>query len=392
MRKIFKGFDYTLIITPIVLAAFGIVMIYSASMVQAVAEGLPSTYYLSRQLSWFVISLIAFIVFCFTPYKILMRFSKLIYTLCLVLLLAVLFSGEEAYNAVRSIRMFGFNIQPSEFVKLGVIIFLAKAFSEGRLYKTKFAESVLLPIGLVIVLIGLIVVQPDLGTTMIVIAISFSIIISAGLKWRHLFLIGTVFTGLIAILMPFLITDRRIARFTGAYQPFLDPEDTGQHLINSYIAIGGGGLSGEGIGQSVQKLGFLWGAHNDFIMAVIAEELGIIGVIIVVGLLATIVLRGLYISMKSTDSFGALVAIGISSMIGFQAFVNLGAISGVLPITGITLPFISYGGSSLLVLMISMGILNNIARSVNLEVEKPRLKETVPATEYKYRSGNTWSN
>src|SRR5699024_626878 len=144
----------------------------------------------------------------------------------------------------------------------------------------------------------------------------------------------------------------------------LDPDASGHHLIQSYLAIGGGGVSGEGLGQSIQKLGYLWGAHTDFIMAVISEELGVIGVVIVIGLLSIIVLRGLFIAHKCTDSFGALIAIGISAMVGIQTFINLGAISGLLPITGVTLPFLSYGGSSLLVLMISMGILNNIARKV----------------------------
>src|SRR5699024_10187843 len=131
--------------------------------------------------------------------------------------------------------------------------------------------------------------------------------------------------------------------------PFEDPDSAGYHLIQSYLAIGGGGVKGEGLGQSIQKLGYLWGAHTDFIMSVIAEELGVAGVIIVIGMLLVITLRGLYFARKCKDSFGTLLAIGISSMIGFQAIVNLGAISGIFPITGITLPFISYGGSSLLI-------------------------------------------
>src|SRR5699024_5706822 len=158
----------------------------------------------------------------------------------------------------------------------------------------------------------------------------------------------------------------RLSRITGAYDPFLNPDSTGYHLIQSYIAISGGGVTGEGLGQSVQKLGYLWGAHTDFIMAVIAEELGIFGVILVIGLFVVITLRGLFIARKCTDSVGSLLAIGISSMISIQAIINLGAISGILPITGVPLPFLSYGGSSLFILLISMGILNNIAKSVNL--------------------------
>lgn len=164
-----------------------------------------------------------------------------------------------------------------------------------------------------------------------------------------------------------MVTDVRIARFTGVYQPYTAPDTDGYHLIQSYLAIGVGGITGEGLGQSVQKLGYLMEAHTDFIMAIIAEELGFIGVIIVIGTSATIVLRGYFIARKCKDSFGSLIAIGISTMVGIQATVNLGAISGVLPITGVTLPFISYGGSSLLVLMVSMGVLNNVAMNVKKE-------------------------
>src|SRR5699024_10573868 len=150
-----------------------------------------------------------------------------------------------------------------------------------------------------------------------------------------------------------------------------------------------------GLGQSVQKLGYLMEAHTDFIMAIISEELGFVGVVIVIGMLATIVLRGLFIANKCKDSFGALLAIGISSMVGIQAFINLGAISGVLPITGVTLPFISYGGSSLLILLISMGILNNIAKSVNEERQQPETVKEQPGLEknvLNYRGGRPWSS
>src|SRR5690625_5232191 len=192
-----------------------------------------------------------------------------------------------------------------------------------------------------------------------------------------------------------MITDVRIARFTGAYQPFETPDTGGYHLIQSYISIGVGGLTGEGFGQSVQKLGYLWGAHTDFIMTIIAVELGFIGVIIVIGLLSIIVVRVIFIAGDSIESFGFLVEIGRSIMVGFQAFMNLGAISGILPITGVTLPFISYGGSSLLVSLIAMGILNNIAKSVKEEEQQPVPVKTHPKLErnaFHNRGGRPWSS
>src|SRR5690625_4239444 len=241
-------------------------------------------------------------------------------------------------------------------------------------------------------MILLIVLQPDIGTATIIFLVGCTIIISSGIRLKHLMMLGLFAASILTVLIPKMITETRIARVTGAYDPFQNPESTGYHLIQSYIAIGGGGLKGEGLGQSVQKLGYLWGAHTDFIMAVIAEELGVFGVIIVIGLLTIIVLRGLFISLKCKDSFGSLLAIGISSMVGYQAVINLGAISGILPITGVTLPFVSYGGSSLLVLMASMGILNNIARTVALEEEQPKIVETNPINKFSNRSGHTWSN
>src|SRR5690625_600480 len=192
-----------------------------------------------------------------------------------------------------------------------------------------------------------------------------------------------------------MVTDTRISRFTGAYQPFTAPEDSGYHLIQSYIAIGVGGLTGEGLGQSVQQLGYLWGAHTDFIMSIIAEELGFVGVMIVIALLATIVLRGFYISRQCHDSFGSLLAIGLSALVGIQAFVNLGAISGILPITGVPLPFISYGGSSLIVMFIAMGILNNIARSVKQQemINHPLTKQEKVQQNFSFNDGGKrWSN
>ncbi|WP_407058427.1 FtsW/RodA/SpoVE family cell cycle protein [Paracerasibacillus soli] len=209
---------------------------------------------------------------------------------------------------------------------------------------------------------------------------------------RHLLLLASIGGIILLIAIPNMITDVRVSRFTGAYQPFEDPADNGYQLIQSYIAIGGGGITGEGLGQSVQKLGYLFGAHTDFIMSVIAEELGFFGVVIVIGLLSVIVLRGFYIARKCQDAFGSLLAIGISSMIGIQAFINLGAISGILPITGVTLPFISYGGSSLLVLLISMGILNNIASSVKLQRNDKEPNQHQPTQTYTYQGGKKWSS
>ncbi|MUK89567.1 putative lipid II flippase FtsW [Ornithinibacillus sp. L9] len=390
-----KHYDFTLIIIPILLAGFGIVMIYSASMVLAVVEGYESTHYLFRQTQWFFIGLIGFIFCSVFPYKYYLKFTKIITFAVIGLLVAVLIFGVAGGNAKSWIFIGPISIQPAEFAKLGLIIYLASIYSKKQAYINDFNRGVLPPLILTGFILGLIVLQPDIGTASIIFLIACTVIFSSGIRFKHLFLLIVIGLVLVGIAIPNMVTDERVSRFTGAYQPFNSPDDGGYQLIQSYLAIGVGGLTGEGLGQSVQKLGYLFGPHNDFIMAVIAEELGFIGVVIVIGMLATIVLRGLFISRKCEDSFGALLAIGISSMVGVQAFINLGSISGILPITGVTLPFVSYGGSSLLVLMISMGILNNIAMNVkkNQQEPVPANSETPPLSNVSnFKGGRKWSS
>lgn len=371
MNKLLKHNDFILMITPLVLSAFGMVMIYSASMVTAIVEGHESTYYLFRQFQWFIASFIGFVFCSIFPYKYYQKFMKFIMLFIFTLLVGVLLFGTEVNNA-QSWFSFGFiSLQPAEFAKLGLIMYLASVYSKKQSYIQEFHSGVLPPLILTGIILGLIVLQPDIGTAAIIFFIACSVIFSSGIRWKHLFILIAIGLLIIVIAVPNMVTDVRIARFTGAFQPFEYPDDDGYHLIQSYLAIGTGGLTGDGLGNSVQKLGYLTEAHTDFIMAIIAEELGFFGVILVIGLLAIIVLRGIFIARKCEDSFGALLAIGISSMVGIQACINLGAISGLLPITGVPLPFISYGGSSLLIMMISMGILNNIARRVKQKEQQP---------------------
>lgn len=395
MREKLKYFDFTLMITPILLAGFGAVMIYSASMVSAIVEGFESTHYFFRQLQWFMIGLVGFVFCCIFPYKYYQKLMKTIVLGVVGLLIGVLLFGEERGNAQSWFVIGPLSIQPAEFAKLGLIMYLASVYSKKQAYINEFTKGVLPPLVLTGMILGLIVLQPDIGTAAIIFLIACSVIFSSGIRYKHLLLLALLGAIILAFAIPHMVTDVRISRFTGAYKPFEDPGKDGYHLIQSYLAIGGGGLSGEGLGQSVQKLGFLFGAHTDFIMAVIAEELGFAGVVLVIGMLATIVLRGIFISRKCKDSFGALLAIGISSMVGIQTFINLGAISGILPITGVTLPFVSYGGSSLLILMISMGIMNNIAMNVkkqDLEPMSTKERETPYERNFNYRGGRKWSS
>lgn len=385
-----KYYDYTLIITPILLSAFGLVMIYSASMVFAVVQGFPPTYYLTQQAVRFGMGLVGFVVCSVFPYRYYQKLIKLIILGVILLLITVLIFGSTVNNAQSWIL----GIQPAEFAKLALIIYLASVYSKKQEYINEFNRAVLPPLIITGFILALITMQPDIGTASIVFLIACSVIFSSGIRLKHLVLLMFIGIMFVLIALPYMITDERLTRFTGAYQPFQTPDSDGYQLIQSYVAIGNGGLAGEGLGQSVQKLGYLTEAHTDFIMAIVAEELGFIGVLIVIGMLAIIVLRGIFISRKAKDSFGALLAIGISCMVGIQAFINLGAISGLLPITGVPLPFVSYGGSSLLVLMISMGILNNIAMQIKIREMEPTTEKQYNNTKglHTYQGGKTWHN
>ncbi|WP_026905989.1 putative lipid II flippase FtsW [Paucisalibacillus globulus] len=394
MFRRLKDCDFTLLIAPIVLTGFGVVMIYSASMVMTVVvEGYESTHYLVRQLQWFGMGLVGFLFCTFFPYRAYQKLVPIIVMGIIILLLAVFAFGDVRGGAKSWIDLGPLNLQPSEFAKLGIIMYLASVYSKKQSYINNFNRGVLPPLILTGAILGLIVLQPDIGTAAIIFLIACSVIFSSGIRFKHLFLLVAIGLLLVAIAIPSMVTDERISRFTGAYAPFESPKDDGYQLIQSYVAIGVGGLTGEGLGQSVQKLGYLFGPHTDFIMAVVAEELGFVGVIIVIGLLATIVLRGIYIARKCNDSFGALLAIGISSMIGIQTFINLGSASGILPITGVTLPFVSYGGSSLLILLASMGVLNNIAMTVKKKEREPApVNENDIPNNRLIKGGKQWSS
>lgn len=395
IRKL-KEFDFILVIAPILLAAFGLVMIYSSSMITAIVEGQASNFYLMKQLQWFILGLAGMIFASFFPYRNYQKMMKIIMFVVIVLLAGVLLFGETRNNSTSWFAFGPVSLQPAEFAKLGLILYLSYIYSKKQAYIGQFGKAVLPPLVFMVFVLLFIVAQPDLGTAVIILLIACTVIVSSGIKWRHLAFLMTVIGVVILAALPFMVTDVRIARFTGAYQPFQAPDTGGYHLIQSYLAISGGGFTGEGLGNSIQKLGYLMEAHTDFIMAVIFEELGVFGLIIVFGLLALIILRGLHFSRRSNDSFGSLLAIGITSMVAIQAFINLGAISGILPITGVPLPFVSYGGSSLLVLMFSMGILNNIARSVRREETKPMKldigEQHSASSALHNRGGKSWLN
>jgi len=378
-KKIIKCYDYKFIVALIVLSLIGLVMVYSASMVTAVSRyGVEADYFYQKQRLALIGGFVFFCVAAFIPYKIYQEKTllKILLGVVIALLILVLLFGHTAGNAQSWFKLGPIRVQPLELTKLSIIVYLSAVFANKQEYINDLKRSIIPPIILVLIICFFIALQPDYGGILLILGTVLAIVLCSGISIKSMLKIAILgVVGILLMLVILLVTGHidtvfspvRIARLTGYLHPFADQKGDGYQLVNSYLAIGTGGLTGTGLGQSVQKAGYLPEGHTDFIMAIIAEELGFWGVLLVLGLLFFIIFQGLKISIRCKDSFGALLAIGISVMIGIQAFVNLGAVTGLLPITGVTLPFVSFGGSSLTLLMASVGILANISMFNNYE-------------------------
>lgn len=391
MKRIIKAYDYPIFIAVVLLCLFGLVMVYSSSMITAVARyGYDMDFFYQKQKMALIFSFLAMIVFMFVPYKFYQNkkfLMGMMFSITGFLFFVEIF-GHTAGGAQSWIRLGSSSIQPGEFAKLAMIIYLSAIYGKRQDRINNIDKAVIPPIGFLAFICLLIGLQPDYGTAAIVFLISSSIIISSGMSFKSIGKLLVVFLGILVIFsFIFLITGNfsrvlsgeQMSRFTSFMHPFAPgmEQGDGYQLANSLIAIGQGGLTGVGLGDSTQKYGYLPEPHTDFIIAVIAEELGIFGVGFVLLSLAFIVLRGFKLSAKCKDPFGSLLLIGISSMIGIQTFINVGGATGLIPITGITLPFISYGGTSLLLLMASMGIYQNVVMYMNLLEEKEKSNPTI---------------
>jgi cell division protein FtsW len=354
--------DFIILITTVIIVGFGIVMVYSASHHVAYEELGDSAYFLKRQLIWALLGFILLYITMHIPHTFYQKLVPLILFVLLIMMILVLIPGigVEQFGARSWIDLKVMTLQPSEFVKLGLIIYLASIFAKKQEYISDFKRGVLPPLIIVGLFCGLTLVQRDLGTTTMLMMFTLILMFSAGIRLRHMFFLGltgaALFT-LFAVTQPY-----RLRRLTSFRDPWSDPSDTGYQLIQSLYAFGNGGLWGAGFDNSIQKQFYLPFAHTDFIFAVIGEEWGFIGSSVVIVLYAILVLRGIQISLRSPHPFSMLLGVGLSSMIGLQAMINMGVATGLLPVTGLTLPLISYGGSSLLLSLISIGILLNISR------------------------------
>jgi cell division protein FtsW len=351
--------DMVLFVVILVLTGVGIAMSYSASAVYALKNFGDSYYFLKKQLLWFAVGFAFMFVFKEIDYRIYMKHTKLMLLVSLALLILVFLPGL-GHGAKGSMRWLGLGpvaFQPSEFVKLFVVIYLAKVFSAQA--EDHFIR-ILIPVIVVAVIFLMVMLQPDFGTAIDILIVSVLILFVSGFPFTYIFSLFIISIPMF-YLMIYLVEYRK-DRVVAYLNPWAYRYGIGYHIIQSFIAFKKGGFLGTGLGNGTQKLSRLPEPHTDFIFAVIAEEAGYLGTMAIVLLYAAVLWRGIAIATGSQDDFGRLLAVGLSLMIVVQAFINLGVVTGALPTKGIPLPFISYGGSSLLANMIAAGILLNISR------------------------------
>ncbi|SET30399.1 spore cortex peptidoglycan biosynthesis regulator SpoVE [Oceanobacillus limi] len=363
--KIFKMKDkpdYTLLSIVVLLLIVGVVMVFSSSYIWADYKYSDTFYFLKRQLLFAGAGVVAMFFTMYTPYNTWGRYAKIILLSCFFLLLIVLIPGIGMVRggAQSWIGVGAFSIQPSEFMKLGMIIFLSAYLAANQKYITSFKKGFFPSLILVFTAFGLIMLQPDLGTGMVLVLTSMVMIFVAGARISHF--IGLAVIGIIGFVFLILSAPYRISRITAFLNPWEDPLGDGFQIIQSLYAIGPGGLMGVGLGESLQKYFYLPEPQTDFIFAILGEELGFIGGTVVIILFALLFWRGIKISLEAPDLFGRFLALGIVTMLTIQVMINVSVVIGLIPVTGITLPFLSYGGSSLTLTLCSVGVLLNISR------------------------------
>ncbi|MEW6137619.1 MAG: putative lipid II flippase FtsW [Thermodesulfobacteriota bacterium] len=369
--KIRLGPDPFLLAITVLIVAVGIVMVTSASYIIAFGKFGDGFYYAKKQGLAIVIGLVAMYLCSMVNPLIWKRAANYLMLLGLLLLLLVFVPGigAEMGGSHRWIRLpFGFFLQPSEVIKYCLIFFFAKSLAKKGEGIKDFAVGFLPYVLIIGLVVFLILLEPDFGTAVIVTAVGFLMMFVAGVRLQHL-------VGCAVLCLPFFIyvaldARYRLERLRGFMDPWGDPLNSGFHIIQSLVAFGCGGLSGAGVGKGMQKLGFLPQPHTDFIFAVIGEEIGFIGVFILILLFYLVICRGLVVSIKSTDPFLRFVAFGVTVLIGLQAILNMAVAMGLLPTKGLPLPLISLGGTSLVMNLAGLGILMAIARSTLSPVEE----------------------
>ena len=355
--------DFTLLITILLLLSIGLIMVLSASSPSALSESGSSYSYFFRQAIFAVAGLFMMWVISNIDYRFYQKYYKLVYIVAFLLLLAVPIIGREVNGAKRWIYITeSLSFQPSEIVKLLMIIFYSAILVKNRDELNKYGKGFLKHLVFLAPIIGLLLIQPHFSASIVIIGIVAIMMIIAGCKFWHFLVTGAV-VGVPGVIALILLEPYRLERVTTFLDPWKDATGSGWQVIQSLYAIGSGGLFGAGLGESKQKYLYIPEPHNDFIFSILAEELGFIGCAIVIILFGIFIWRGILIAMKSPDMFGSLMAIGITAQVAIQVIINIAVVTSSMPATGMPLPFFSYGGTSLFILLCEMGILLNISKA-----------------------------
>lgn len=354
--------DPALLAVTLILALVGVVMVYSTSAVVAGIRFHDSWYFLRRQLAWLGVGLLVMHLISKIDYTIWKKLAipLLFGTTVLLVLVLVPSLGSVAKGARRWLHVGAINIQPAELTKYVAVIYIAAYLTKKQDQLPRFSRGLLPPLIVLGLLSGLVLLEPDLGTVVVLGLVVVTLLFLAGARIKHLAILSLcALTGVAALI---LTSPYRWKRFLMFLDPTKDPSGAGFQITQSFLAFGSGGLFGVGLGGGKQKLFFLPEAHTDFVLASIGEELGLIGSVAIVLLFGLFVLKGFQIAGRARNPFGRHLAMGITMLVGMQALVNAGVVTGLLPTKGLTLPFVSYGGSSLMANLFGVGILLSISR------------------------------
>lgn len=362
---------YLLLGTVLFLTLGGLVMIYSASYAADYVKFGDSAYHLKSQIMWIASGLTAMLVLARMDYHAVKRIAWLLVGVANVLLMLTLTHGIGKWGAQRWLVIGPMRLQPSEFAKLAVVLALAVLLADRRKRELPFTQQVGWFALVVMPVVALIMLQPDMGTTMAILVASFVLLALGDVGGRYL--IGLVGVAAVAIPAMIALEPYRMARFLSFLDPWKDPKGDGYQIIQALYAFGSGGVRGVGLGMSRQKFFYLPAAHTDFIFAIIGEELGLIGTLAVVAAFVVFAYAGLRIAIGAKDHLGKLLAGGLTALIVIQALMNMAAVTSVMPVTGITLPLVSYGGSSMIFTMGCIGLVLSVSRH-GLRAERARVR------------------
>ena len=365
-----KSISYGFLCGILLLLFIGIVMVYSSSSYYALYQdkwGNDTEYLFSKVILWSVVGIVGMLFTMSIDYHKYKKMTPYLVMITLIILVLVLFIGANVNGATRWLRLGPLSFQPSELAKYVVVLNLALLIDRGRNRIKKFKDGVLYYLFIAAVFAGLVLLEHNLSITAIIMMVAYIMINAGGAKPSHT--LPFIPVGLVVGLGLIFSSKYRLKRFTTFLNPWGDPNGDSYQLIQSLYALGSGGTFGVGLGNSRQKALFMPEPHNDFIFAIIGEELGLIGCLAIIAIFLFVILKGIRIASKARDNYGFLLGIGIISVIAVQSIINIAVVTGSMPVTGVPLPFISYGGTSLVINLCAMGILLNISRQGKIEKE-----------------------